>query len=61
MVMYSVNNEVANMLTNKQLLASTAPAIVTTRQPYLFTKILATGPVNIHKKNENISVKRLFF
>lgn len=52
--MYSVTRLLANTLVIKQMLASMAPAIVTTRQPYLFTKILAMGPV---KKGQNIDIR----
>lgn len=45
MLKYRKTKLLANILINKHKLASIAPAMVTTRQPYLFTKILATGPV----------------
>lgn len=51
MVKYRIITLLANTLAIMQILASMAPAIVTTRQPYLFTKILAMGPVKI---NHNI-------
>lgn len=49
MVMYKVIKELANILASKQKPASMAPVMVTERQPYLFTKILAIGPVKINQ------------
>jgi hypothetical protein len=49
MVMYKVITELANILATKQKPANMAPAMVTERQPYLFTKTLATGPVKINQ------------
>lgn len=56
--MYRINTLLANTLAIKQILASMAPAMVTTRQPYLFTKILAMGPV---KRNHTIYVRSFTF
>lgn len=47
MVMYNCTKELANILASKQKPASMAPAIVTERQPYLFTNTLAMGPIKI--------------
>lgn len=54
--MYRVTRLLANTLVIKQMLASMAPAIVTKRQPYLLTKILAMGPV---KRSHNIDIRYL--
>lgn len=57
MVKYRVIRLLANTLAIKQTLASMAPAMVTKRQPYLFTKTLAMGPVR--KKNQNIYIRSI--
>lgn len=60
MVIYSINNELAYTLESKQMLANMAPVIVTVRHPYLFTKILAMGPINMQTKTHRL-IKDFFF
>lgn len=44
----------AKRLRMKPVLAMRAPAMVTGRQPYLFVKALAMGPVKIRKNTNSI-------